>query len=87
MAKKYINTQDLSISENLYNFVNKEALPGTNISEENFWSGFSKVSHELAPKNKELIKVRKRLQIDIDRWHLENYDKEFNKQEYKFNIQ
>ncbi len=83
MAKKYINTQDLSISENLYNFVNKEALPGTNISEENFWSGFSKVSHELAPKNKELIKVRKRLQIDIDRWHLENYDKEFNKQEYK----
>ena len=61
MAKKYINTQDLSISENLYNFINKEALPGTNISEENFWKGFSKVSHELAPKNKELIKVEKKI--------------------------
>jgi len=83
MTKKYINIQNLSVSENLYNFINKEAIPGTNITEENFWDGLSKVSHELAPKNKKLLNVRKRLQIDIDRWHLENYEKEFNLKEYK----
>ena len=33
---------------------------GTNISEKNFWKGLSKVSHELAPKNKELLNIRKK---------------------------
>ena len=37
----------------------------------------------LLPKNKELLKIRKKLQMDIDRWHLENYEKEFNLNEYK----
>ena len=83
MTKKYINIQNLSVSEYLYNFINKEAIPGTNITEENFWNGLSKVSHELAPKNKKLINIRSRLQMDIDRWHLENYEKEFNLKEYK----
>ncbi len=83
MSKKYINTQNLSISEDLYNFINKEALPDTDISENSFWKGLSEISHELAPKNKELLKIRKRMQMDIDRWHLENFDKEFNLKEYK----
>ena len=50
MSKKYINTENLSISEDLYNFINKEAIPGTDITKERFWKGLSKVSHELAPK-------------------------------------
>ena len=41
------------------------------------------MSHKLAPKNKELLNTRKKLQIDIDRWHLENNNKEFNLQDYK----
>ena len=36
MSKKYINIKNLSVSENLYNFINKEALPETNISEDHF---------------------------------------------------
>ena len=83
MAKKYKNIQNLTVSEDLYNFINKEAIPNTNITEENFWNGFSKVCHELAPKNKELLNIRNKLQMDINRWHLENYEKEFNIKEYK----
>ena len=83
MSKKYIKTENLSISEDLYNFVNKEVLPETGVEEKKFWKGLSEVSHELAPKNKELLKFRKRLQMDIDRWHLENFEKEFNLHEYK----
>ena len=40
-------------------------------------------SHELNTKNIELLRIRKKLQMDLDRWHLENYDKEFNLKEYK----
>ena len=87
MSKKYINYQNLSISENLYNFINDEVIPETGISMENFWKGLSQISHELAPKNKELLKIRKRLQMDIDRWHLENYEKEFNLKEYKLYLE
>ena len=83
MSKKYINIKNLSVSENLYKFINKEALPETNISEDDFWKGLSDVSHELAPRNKELLKIRKKLQMDIDRWHLENFEKQFNLKEYK----
>ena len=83
MSKKYKNTENLSISEDLYNFVNNEAIPETGITKEKFWKGLSSVSHELAPKNRALLKTRKRLQLDIDRWHLENYEKEFNLKDYK----
>ena len=83
MSKQYIEFENLSISENLYNFVNNEAIPGTGISKDRFWSGLSKVSHELGPKNAELLRVRKKLQIDIDRWHLENYEKQFNIKVYR----
>ena len=83
MSKKYINTENLSISEDLFNFINNEVIPGTEISKDKFWKGFSDVVHELTPKNKELLRIRKKLQIDIDRWHLENYEKEFNLKKYK----
>ena len=87
MSKKYINTENLSISQDLYNFVNAEAIPGTNISKEKFWKGLSEVSHKLCIKNNELLRIRKKLQIDIDRWHLENFEKEFNLKEYKLYLE
>ena len=83
MQQKYLNIENLSVSQDLYNFINKNALPETGVTEHDFWKGLSKVSHELAPKNRELLKIRKRLQMDIDRWHIENYEKEFNVSEYK----
>ncbi len=83
MSKKYINTENLSISENLYNFINTEAIPGTEVTKDQFWKGLSKVGHELNSKNIELLRIRKKIQMDIDRWHLENYEKEFNLNEYR----
>ena len=83
MPKKYINNENLSISEDFYNFINNEALKGTDVSKETFWKGLSRVSHELAPQNKELLDIRKKLQMDIDRWHLDNNKKEFNPEDYK----
>ena len=83
MPKNYINKENLSISEDLYKFINEEAIPGTEISKERFWKGLSKITHELNPKNRELLRIRKKLQIEIDKWHIENYDKEFNLNEYK----
>ncbi len=50
--EKFIKTCDLSVSHVLLDFVNKELLPGTGISSNQFWKGFSKTVHDLSPKNK-----------------------------------
>ena len=79
----YINKNDLSINSTLYEFVNKEILPGTEIESDDFWERFGKVVHELAPINKALIQKRENIQKKIDAWHKENAGKDFNKDEYK----
>ena len=62
MKEQYKKIHNLSVSNKLLNFVNEELLKDTNISSEKFWKGFDKVIHELAPKNKDLLKIREDLQ-------------------------
>jgi len=83
MQEKYIKINNLKVSEKISNFVNDELLKNTNVSSENFWLGLEKTLDDLAPKNRELIKLREDLQTRIDDWHIKNKDKEFNSGEYK----
>ena len=83
MKEQYTKIHNLSVSNKLLNFVNKELLKDTNISSEKFWEGFNKVTHELAPKNKDLLKIRKDLQKKIDDWHIINKGNEINLEKYK----
>ena len=83
MIKNYQNVHNLKISADLLSFVNNELLKDLNISTEEFWKGFDKSVHELAPKNKELLKIREELQKKIDKWHINNKGKEIEISEYK----
>ena len=83
MKTNYQNVHNLKVSEDLFNFVNNELLSGLNISSEKFWLGFDKTVHELAPKNKELLKIREELQKKIDDWHIKNKGNEIKINEYK----
>ncbi|MDB4192585.1 malate synthase G [Candidatus Pelagibacter sp.] len=83
MKEQYTKIHNLSVSNKLLNFVNEELLKETNISSEKFWEGFDRVVHELAPKNKDLLKIREDLQKKIDDWHIANKGNEINIEEYK----
>ena len=83
MREKYIKINNLQVSEKLSKFVDDELLVKTNISPENFWLGLEKTLDELAPKNRELIKLRENLQKKIDDWHIKNKGKKFDLVEYK----
>ena len=83
MKEQYTKIHNLSVSNKLLNFVNQELLKDTNISSEKFWEGFDRVVHELAPKNKDLLKIRDDLQKKIDNWHIANRGNEINLEEYK----
>jgi len=82
MKEKYIKVKNLSISEELLNFVNNELLPNTKLKKENFWNGFDKAVHELATKNKELLEKRDELQKKIDEWHKKHKGNKFNIKKY-----
>ena len=77
-----INKNGLKINSTLYEFVNKEAIPGTNINSDSFWTKFSEAVNELAPINKNLIKKREKIQKALDNWHKKNQNKEHDKKEY-----
>jgi malate synthase len=67
-----IELHGLKIDSLLVDFVGNYALPGTQISEEQFWSSFAKIIDDLAPENKALLKVRDELQSKIDAWNIEH---------------
>ena len=71
-VEKYIKIENLSVSDELFKFVNEELLPGTKIIQKDFWEKFDNFAHELTPENKKLIKIREKMQMDIDSWHIEN---------------
>ena len=83
MKEKYISINNLKVSEILFNFINDELLKDTKIAKEDFWKGFDKAVHELAPINKDLLKKRDIIQRQIDEWHIKNKGNQINLEEYK----
>ena len=62
----------LQVDKEMYDFINDEALPGTGIAPEAFWSGFDKLIHDLSLRNRELLATRDELQVRIDAWYQES---------------
>ena len=64
-----VATGNLRVAKVLYDFINNEALPGTDIDPDTFWAGVDKVVTDLGPRNQELLARRDELQAQIDKWH------------------
>ena len=52
----------LTVAENLARFIETEALPGTGLSADAFWSAADEVIHKFSPKVASLLRKRKSLQ-------------------------
>ncbi len=79
---RIIDKNGLKICSTLFEFINNEAIPGTNIKSDEFWSKFSDTVHKLAPINKGLIDKRAAIQTEIDSWHKSSQGEDFDKNEY-----
>jgi malate synthase len=64
-----VTVHGLQVARTLYDFVNTEALPGTGIEADKFWSGFAALAVKQMPENRALLAERDRLQAAIDAWH------------------
>jgi malate synthase len=77
MMANYIKVGNLQVAQELYEFINLEALPGSNVVQNEFWAGFEAMVKDLTPKNKELLARREEIQTKIDAWHREYKDFDF----------
>ena len=80
-----ISSGNLQISQVLYDFIEKEACPGTGIAPKDFWAALARILDQMAPRNRELLAKRDQLQASIDAWHRE-HDMQYyltHKEEYK----
>ena len=62
----------LSVDTQLADFVKNQLLPGTHLSESQFWQSFAHIVQTLTPINKALLEKRELLQQQIDDYHLAN---------------
>ncbi len=60
---------DLTIAPVLKDFIDTEALPGTEISADTFWRGFAGLLERFTARNAALLTRRDELQQQIDAWH------------------
>lgn len=81
--EQYIKVGSLQVASELYRFISSEALPGTNVNEERFWSDLGRLITDLAPKNKALLAKRDEFQQLIDEWHRLYGDNDYDFNKYK----
>jgi len=67
-----VHVGGLDVAAVLHRFVMEEALPGTGVDPDAFWSGTEAIIRDLAPRNRELLARRDALQTQLDAWHREH---------------
>ena len=77
-----VNVAGLQVAAELHGFI-AEALPGTGVEADAFWTGFAAMVRDLAPRNAELLARRDELQRQIDEWHLSQTAKPHDAQAYQ----
>src|SRR6476661_11139666 len=78
-----VKVGNLRVAQVLYDFVNDEALPGTGLDPDTFWSGVDKVVADLTPNNQGLLARRDDLQARIDKWHRQRVIAPIDPEAYK----
>jgi malate synthase len=64
-----IDKAGLQVAEPLVRFLEEQALPGTGVAVDAFWTGLAALYAKFAPENAALLARRDDLQAKIDAWH------------------
>ncbi len=78
-----VSVGNLRVAKVLHDFVNTEALPGTEIDPDSFWAGVDKVVTDLQPQNQDLLARRDQLQAQIDKYHRQHVIEPLDPEAYR----
>ncbi len=79
----FVDRDGLQVAAELAEFLELQALPGSGVETAAFWSAFSGLLHDLAPKNAALLAKREDIQAQIDAWHIAHRDQPHDPDAYK----
>ncbi|WP_226037427.1 malate synthase G [Aquibacillus saliphilus] len=79
----YVRVGNMQVASVLYEFIHSEVLPDSKV--DNFWLQFEQLIKDLTPENKALLEQRKKMQQEINSWHIANSD--FDMDQYKSFLQ
>ena len=80
---EFIIKNNLRVAKPLCDFIEMEALPGSGVTPDIFWDGFSNLVRTYGPINKRLLAKREFLQKKINLWHQNQKGKKIDFSEYK----
>ncbi|SEJ65251.1 malate synthase [Sphingobium sp. AP50] len=83
MTDRMIDKAGLQVAEQLADFIDSRALPGTGIAPEAFWAGVADIFGRFAPENAALLRKRDTLQAQIDSWHEQRRGQPHDPQAYQ----
>ncbi|MEE3185133.1 MAG: malate synthase G [Gemmatimonadota bacterium] len=66
-----VTIKNLKIARPLYDLVQSEIAPGTDLDPDAVWTAFGAIVETLGPENRRLLEVRARHEQEIDAWHEE----------------
>ena len=66
----HVAKNGLEVAAEYVDFIEKEALPGSGVSADDFWQGLSDLVHGFGPENRDLLAKREEMQGKIDAWHV-----------------
>lgn len=78
-----VKVAGLTVNQELFDFIEHEALPESGIQSSQFWQSFADIINDLSGENAELLTKRDELQAKIDSWHQQNFGDKFDFSTYK----
>src|SRR6056297_1499410 len=78
---QYVDRHGLSVAEPLAALIENDVL--TDVSPDQFWSGYAALLRDLAPQNADLLAKRANLQRRIDDWHIARRGQPFDGEAYR----
>ena len=78
-----INKAGLQVAPVLVDFIETQALPGTGVDVDAFWTGFADLVSTMGPRGRDLLAQREELQAKIDAWHVEHRGQTFDAAAYR----
>src|SRR4051812_12985104 len=72
---EYVEKAGLRLDPLFEAFIEQEALPGTGIAPDVFWTALAGLLHDFTPRNRALLKTREDLQARIDTFEFEHRGK------------
>ncbi|HYI42193.1 MAG TPA: malate synthase G, partial [Sphingomicrobium sp.] len=78
-----VQTNGLQVATVLHDFLEREALAGTGVSADAFWSGLAGLVRSFAPRDRELLAIRDKIQGQIDDYHRARKGQAFDQAHYE----